>query len=192
MVDRVCEQCGQQFQAYPSVVAKGKGKLCSKACYTATQTRAIKRPGKQERRCQECADPFYTYPASPARFCRRACRSAFDARPEEIARRFWSFYIRDGDCLIWTGGNTNAGYGKFSFTWNRKPITVSAHRMAWALYTNAPIPEGMNVCHRCDVRLCGDRLHLFLGTQGDNIRDMFSKRRNSFHLPDGSFWTPKE
>lgn len=186
----VCGVCATTFQRPPSVIAKGKGRYCSKPCYTKAQTHEVKRPGKQERRCQECGSVFYTYPAAPTRFCQRACRSAWDRRPDVIAARFWAFYDRSGDCWIWTGSVTNAGYGKFGFHTKQGMRHISAHRMAWILAHSQWIPNDMNVCHSCDVKLCGKPEHLFLGTQQDNIRDMFTKGRNSFHLPDGSTWSP--
>lgn len=40
-----------------------------------------------------------------------------------------------------------------------------------------PIPEGMNVCHTCDVTLCVNVQHLFLGTQLENVADCADKGR---------------
>lgn len=31
-VSRVCEQCGESFEVWPSVLRKGRGKFCSRAC----------------------------------------------------------------------------------------------------------------------------------------------------------------
>lgn len=51
-----------------------------------------------------------------------------------------------------------------------------AHRLAWT-YAKGPIPAGMFVLHRCDNRRCCNPLHLFLGTQKENMDDMRSKGR---------------
>jgi hypothetical protein len=54
---------------------------------------------------------------------------------------------------------------------------VFAHRYAYA-WLYGDIPGGMQVLHRCDVRLCVNPDHLFLGTQLDNMRDMCAKGRS--------------
>lgn len=90
-------------------------------------------------------------------------------------KEFWARAERHGECLIWKGNVGDDGYGKLSV----RGKTVRAHRMAWTL-SNGPIPRGKGVLHRCDVRLCIEPTHLFLGVPADNSADMVRKGR-SFH-----------
>lgn len=73
-------------------------------------------------------------------------------------------------CWLWTRsrGGSNKQYGKSNGRY--------VHRVAFELWIG-PIPKGYEVCHHCDVPLCFNPVHLFVGTQLDNIRDQISKNR---------------
>ena len=51
---------------------------------------------------------------------------------------------------------------------------IGAHRAAFHAFVG-PIPTGLLVLHRCDVPLCIEPAHLWLGTQRDNVRDGMAK-----------------
>jgi hypothetical protein len=72
-------------------------------------------------------------------------------------------------CWLFDGATTGGGYGRHS---KRK----YAHRIAYEKWVG-PIPDGMLVCHKCDVKLCCNPDHLFLGTDEDNIMDCIKKGR---------------
>jgi hypothetical protein len=177
MISRVCEHCGSSFQTYPSRVKRGHGRFCSPHCKDTSRVREVKRAGKHPRICEFCGNTFYTYPAvierGHARFCSKKCYGAARTTFALTEEHFWSQFDKTGECWIWTGSKTPTGYGKHTV----KGVTISTHRLAWML-THGPIPEEMCVCHHCDVPPCGNPEHLFLGTQQENIWDMFKKKRN--------------
>ena len=69
------------------------------------------------------------------------------------------------------------GYGSFGNT--------LAHRASWNI-NKGEIPKGMQVLHRCDNPKCVNPLHLFLGTQADNIHDCMAKGRMCTCSPIGA------
>lgn len=91
-----------------------------------------------------------------------------------VNERFWSKVDTSGDCWQWIGAKNAKGYGNF---YASRSKWVHAHRFSWEV-ANGSIPDGMHVLHHCDNPSCVRPLHLFLGTNLDNRRDMFAKRRH--------------
>jgi HNH endonuclease len=75
-------------------------------------------------------------------------------------------------CWLWTGNTFPNGYGQISCG-GRKLLT---HRVSFEL-DRGSVPADKVVCHRCDVPLCVNPDHLFLGTQSDNVSDCYKKGR---------------
>lgn len=81
---------------------------------------------------------------------------------------------QSGDCILSLYSRTkgNAGYPRIEVRW-RKYVT---HRLAYVL-AYGEFEESLRVLHRCDEPRCINPEHLFLGTQADNMQDMWNKGR---------------
>ncbi len=83
-------------------------------------------------------------------------------------------------CLLWFGSTCAGGrYGALTTKVANKKKGYMSHRLSYELWCG-PIPKGMHVLHKCDVSLCINPAHLFLGTHRDNMRDMAAKGRAKF------------
>lgn len=76
-------------------------------------------------------------------------------------------------CWLWCGPINDHGYGV-----NKR--LGSLHRLSCILF-RGPIPKGMGVLHKCDVRCCVNPDHLYVGTHTDNMRDVRVRARRA-HL----------
>lgn len=113
-------------------------------------------------RCAECGR-FN----SPETKCQR-CMSS------DALKRLYdnSIPVPESGCYIWLGGKDRSGYGFLSVRGKK----TKAHRLAWELAYGV-IPQGLCICHHCDVPLCIRHDHLFIGTHGDNMLDLAKKGR---------------
>jgi hypothetical protein len=88
-----------------------------------------------------------------------ADRIAYYSKPEPLT-----------GCHVWHGALLN-GYGILRYQGRHQ----QAHRLAWTV-NRGPIPAGMILCHRCNVRRCVNPDHLALGTRADNNADTKAAR----------------
>lgn len=95
-----------------------------------------------------------------------------------LAVRFWKRVSFAGPCWEWMGGTFNKRKGgAYGQVYVGPHKYMSAHRVSYLL-NKGPIPKGFSVLHECDNPPCIRPNHLFLGTQGDNCRDMAAKGRH--------------
>ena len=77
---------------------------------------------------------------------------------------FWSKVDKTDTCWRWTGSVSDAGYGVFSV----KGKLRGAHRVSYEMNVG-PIPDGMHIHHRCEVRDCVNPAHLEPLTPRQNV-----------------------
>lgn len=116
-------------------------------------------------------------------------RSGQELRPLQpkltLEQRFWAKVNKDAPngCWEWAGYITPQGYGLF---WDgKKPNT--AHRVSWEL-TNGPIPDGMDIDHRCANRKCVNPEHLRVTTPSQNMQHLTVVRKNNTSGVRGVSW----
>ena len=101
------------------------------------------------------------------------------------AERFWAKVEKTEGCWNWTAGLNMFGYGQFGLG-NKM---VRAHRLSYVLHHPLTIEllehREICVCHRCDNPKCVNPAHLFLGSQGDNMKDMYAKGRGGMKKAKG-------
>ena len=133
--------------------------------------------------CIYCNKEFLAYKSQikkgTGKYCSKSCAGQARELPPE--QKLWkNTTIPEDRSKCWIYNRmTGEGYGDMS---NRK-VYRRAHRFSWELHYG-PIPEGMYVCHKCDVRNCVNPDHLFLGTHQDNQIDKIKKGRSKH--PRGS------
>lgn len=77
-------------------------------------------------------------------------------------------------CWLWLLHVNHKGYGIL----NLDGRSQRAHRVSWAAANGRAVPDGMLVCHHCDVPSCVNPQHLFIGDYSANTLDSVSKGRH--------------
>jgi hypothetical protein len=131
------------------------------------------------RLCLVCHAPFTRKPSDflndNGKYCSKACygHATSQRASADLAARFWSRVNKTDTCWLWTGYVQAYGYGTLIID---KRMQM-AHRVSYEM-AYGPILPGLFCLHHCDTPACVRPDHLFLGTQGDNMRDMVSKNRH--------------
>lgn len=80
----------------------------------------------------------------------------------------------ESECWQWKGAINHARGGYGQLTHNKK--TLKAHRVSYELYYSKSL-DNLHCLHKCDNPSCVNPLHLFAGTNQDNMRDKLFKGR---------------
>lgn len=131
--------------------------------------------------CQVCDAPVWATPSMRAKgrgkFCSQRC--AGFARSFSPDLHFWPKVDQSGGpdaCWPWLGGFDSDGYGLCGSANGR------AHKVAWVIANNCPIPEGAVIRHLCPGggnRWCCNPRHVTDGTPKQNTADAIAAGRHA-------------
>lgn len=111
---------------------------------------------------------------------------------ERLLKRFWSKVDTrpglgpNGDCWEWAGSrrvdksrrpDEYGHYGQLGMVVNGKRNPLGAHVVAWAYIYGHEIPEGHELCHKCNYKPCVKEDHLFTGTHLTNLHHAMATGR---------------
>lgn len=114
----------------------------------------------------------------PCELCSTLCYKKYARAFCSDKCRFMAYVEKSDDCWIWKGGINRRGYGKFSFLEKKSAI---ASRVSYELF-KGPIEKEKYVCHLCDIPLCVNPDHLWIGSHVENMLDMIEKERQHSKL----------
>lgn len=72
-------------------------------------------------------------------------------------------------CLVWAGSRTKLGYGTANWRNGSTAVRTTAHRAAYVAFVG-PIPEGLEIDHKCKNTLCVNPAHLEAVTHYENVQ----------------------
>lgn len=156
-------------------------KYCSLKCIQIIST------ARQKRICKICKKCFLNKAyGNPGNYCSKICQfegqkveNMYDekSKTDLIISRYNKYVIKNNDgCWGWSGVISHYNYGILGAA----KLKIPAHRASWIIH-KGEIPKGFFICHHCDNPICSNPDHLFIGTQADNMEDMWKKGRGNKH-----------
>ncbi len=95
-------------------------------------------------------------------------------RHRPAIERFWEAVSKQSNgCWIYRGAAQR--YGQLLKDDGK---VTTAHRFSYELH-HGPVPTGLFVCHKCDVKGCCNPEHLYAGTHEQNNQDKIDRNRCS-------------
>ncbi len=124
-----------------------------------------------------CLEKIHARDLCLKHYSRWRCHGTTDKFVSTLEERFLQKVEKiEHGCWIWKASKNSRGYGSIN---SGTRGTCGAHRISFELF-KGPIPHGLCVLHRCDVRACVNPDHLFIGDHKANTADMISKGRAIF------------
>lgn len=136
---------------------------------------------KVEKQCGYCQILFmcllYDVNRGKGKFCSNKCNMLNRNKINYLTaeQTFYKNTLIPSDksqCWLYQKSIDHKGYAHLK----TRDIVIKAHRFSYKHHIGE-IPNGLFVCHKCDVRNCVNPNHLFLGTNQDNMNDMCQKGR---------------
>jgi len=101
-----------------------------------------------------------------------------DMSKDHVRQMLMERMVEEDDHWIWIGHIGKNGYPIMAIRlYKGKWKQYYAHRLMYWLDNN--LPNELHVCHTCDIPLCINPTHLFLGTDQDNHTDKCNKGRQT-------------
>ncbi len=91
-----------------------------------------------------------------------------------LMKKLLKFSERRGNCSVYLL-SPKSGYPKISDFNVRKAVHIHAYEHVYG-----PVPRGLNVLHKCDVKHCWEPDCLYAGTHWENMIDVVDRNRRRY------------